>query len=149
MDKAQITLKYLEVLIWPATLTMILFIYRDSIVALLQRSKIKLSLYGFEVETTISELETVTQLTIGGDLDQKQLELLSTLKRDGSVDFRPKGIPKNDRKWIRPIMNAGLIMTLPEGAHLGSAKGLKLSPLGGFLVSENRISAMKKSGHRA
>jgi hypothetical protein len=134
MTAAEIILKYLEVLVWPATLTLILLRYRDPILSLLQKSKIKLSLYGVEVETTLSELETITLATLGGNLDNKQLELLVHIANEGRISYGKEGIPKDDREWIRPVMNAGLIMTTPQGARVGEAEGLALTPLGSLLM---------------
>lgn len=118
MAVAELVLRYVEVLVWPVTVTVLLFTYRDAIVAILPTSKIKVSLYGFEIETTLQELKDVTLATLGGDLSSRQRNLLEEIAKEGPKSFEKGEIPKEDRKWIRPIMNAGLIMTQPAEVHL-------------------------------
>jgi hypothetical protein len=130
----ELVLEYVKVLIWPITITILLFAYRNAIISVLPKSRIKVSLFGLEVETTLPELETITLATLGGHLNNKQLHLLTRMANEGPIAYEEGGIPKDDRKWIRPLMNAGLIMTTPVGAHLGEADGLALTPLGSLLV---------------
>jgi hypothetical protein len=134
MELAKLILEYTHVLVWPVTISLLLLLYRDTIVSILPKSKIKVSLFGLEVETTLSELETITLATLGGHLNDKQLSLLKQLAGKGTIFFGEKGISKEDRKLIRPIRNAGLVMTDPIDAHLKEAESLSLSPLGTLVM---------------
>jgi hypothetical protein len=134
----ELVLKYIEAFVWPLTVLIIAVIYRGFITStlpnLLSRSKIKISLFGVEFETSLPELESVTKAVVGGSLTKDQLDLLRRIRKEGPVSYEAGEIPKRDREWIRPIMNAGLIMTMPPGAHLGEATGLSLTPLGVLLM---------------
>lgn len=134
MSTLEIVLELVKSLAWPVTAVILLLAYRKAILALLPESKIKVSLFGMEVETTFPELETATLATLGGHLTGKQLDLLETIATQGPVSYENDGIPKEDRKWIRPLMNAGLVMTIPPGEHLGQAEGLALTPLGSLVM---------------
>ncbi len=134
MTMPELILEYIKVLIWPVTVSLLLLVYRNAIISILPQSKIKVSLFGLEVETTLPELETITLATLGGRLDSLQLALLTRLADEGPISYGEAGIPKDDRKWVRPLMNAGLVMTNPVGAHLGEAEGLNLTPLGELLM---------------
>jgi hypothetical protein len=145
MSVSQLVLEFVKVLIWPVTLILLLFVYRDAILTLLPKSKIKITLFGLEVETSLPELETITLSMLGGQMDQRQLHLLTTLVNDGPVSYDKAGVPGEERNWIRPLMNAGLIMTLPAGEHLGKAEGLALTPLGTLLMRPKLQSHPKSS----
>jgi hypothetical protein len=134
MSIPELVLEFVKALAWPITLAILLFAYRDAIISLLPKSKVKVSLFGLEVETTFPELEIVTLAMLGGHLSEKQLDLLANIAERGPVSYDKGGIPADDRKWIRPLMNAGLIMTIPSGEHLGQAEGLALTPLGSLIM---------------
>ena len=143
MSAPELVLEFVKALAWPVTVVILLFAYRGAIISLLPKSKIKVSLFGLEVETTFPELETVTLATLGGRLDERQLDLLTSIANRGSVSYGKGGISADDRKWIRPLMNAGLIMTIPSGEHLGQAEGLALTPLGSLLMRPRLQSRTK------
>jgi len=130
---AELVLEYIKALIWPLFMLFIFLRYYEVIAHLIPRSKIRITLYGIEIETTLSELEQVTFQNLGGSLSPKQMELLNRLFKEGPIYFN-RGIPKDSRIWIRPVMNAGLIKTLPERAHLGETQALDLTPLGKLLM---------------
>lgn len=135
-------LELLKIIIWPLTVLAVVLMLRGYLGPLLPRSKIKVSLFGIEIETTLAKLESATMASVGGELDSRQLELLRTLEREGRVRYQD-GVPKEDREWVRPIMNAGLISTEPQEAHLGKANALVLTPLGRLLVQHQTMSQVK------
>jgi hypothetical protein len=146
---AELVLKYVIALIWPVTLIILLLSFRRTLSSLLftllPKSKIKLSLFGIEVETTLPELETVTLATLGGSLDKQQLELLRRLANEGPISYEPIGVPKDQRKWIRPIRNAGLVKSIPVNAYLSETETLELTPLGSLLIRSRKTKDGKNN----
>jgi hypothetical protein len=107
MPSADLVLKYIEVLKWPVTLLILLLIYRKAITSLLTsvlpKSKIKISLFGVEIETTLSELKSISLASLGGSLKVKQLDLLRRLGSEGAIHYGPEGILGDQCKLIRPM----------------------------------------------
>ncbi len=130
---AEIILEYARVLVWPVTSIVLIILLRPLLGRLLGGSRITISLFGIEVETTIPELEQATTEYIGGQLTDEQMSLLQKLFDDGQQPCA-SGVPSDERPRIRPLRNAGLLMTEPRGAHLHGAEALRLTALGEFLV---------------
>jgi hypothetical protein len=111
--------------------------YRDTIVSLSQKSKVKLSLFGVEIETTIPNLENIITAPVGGTLTDQQWALLREIMKEGQVSVAEKKYVmtmQRDLAWIRPIRNAGLIVTLPDGKYIEQAEHLALTSLGKIVV---------------
>jgi hypothetical protein len=137
MAIAELVLKYIEALIWPVIAVIFLILYRDPILALLEKSKVTLSLFGISIETTLSQIESSLMAPLGGMLTPRQWELLEEIKEHGSISVKSKGfvmLMQGDLPWIRPIRNAGLIMTLPDGKYIEQADEIVLTSLGELLM---------------
>lgn len=134
----ELFIRYLTELKWPIVLVTLLLAFRKPLATLLGSitlgSKVKISLFGVEVETTLQELENVSIATLGGSMDSNQRDLLTRLGTRGPIAYSPEGVPKDQQCWIRPLRNAGLIETQPQGLYLEDAQGLMLTPLGSLMV---------------
>jgi len=142
MDPAQLILEYIKVLIWPLVVVVVILKYGSSLIHVFERSKVKLSLFGVEVEINIAELERILTAAAGGSLTSQQWSLLEKIAREGSVFVQKEGYKMDmngDLPWIRPVRNAGLIMTLPDGKYIEQAAEFVLTPLG-KLVMEAKSS---------
>jgi hypothetical protein len=137
MEFAQLVLEYIQVLIWPLVVVAIVLKYGRSLLGVLEKSKVKLSLFGVEVEANIADIERNLTSAVGGSLTPQQWDLLERMGREGSVLVQREGYKMNmtgDLQWIRPVRNAGLIMTLPDGKYIEQATELVLTPLGKLLI---------------
>jgi hypothetical protein len=144
MTVARLFLEFAQVIIWPLTIGILLIVYRDVIKELIPKSKVRVSLFGLQVETTLPELETITLAALGGHLEDRQLELLTRISFAGLLSIAPS---RDERLWVRPLVNAGLIMTSPAGAHLKDASGLALTPLGNLVMKSagSRLTGATRS----
>jgi hypothetical protein len=142
MEAAKLVLEYLKVLIWQAIVVFALIKYHEVIRELFYRSKVKLSLFGFEIETKISDLQQSLTSTVGGRLTNQQWELLEKIYKEGAVSVVTECYKMDmqaDLSWIRPLRNAGLMMSLPDGEYIEEAEEFKLTPLGKLLM-ESKMS---------
>lgn len=124
---------------WPIVALLGLLLYGSRVIAIFSRSKIRLSLFGVEVETTEQQLEKILTEPVGDQLTAKQWELLDEVWRRGTVSVSAKrysmSMEGGDLPWIRPVRNAGLIMSLPDGLYIEQATDLVLTPLGRVLMA--------------
>ena len=136
-------LEYLKIIIWPTIVIFALIRYREVIEEAFYRSKVKLSLFGFEIEIKISDLEQSMIATVGGTLSNQQWGLLEKIHKDGPVSVSTEGYKMSmqaDLSWIRPIRNAGPLMSLPDGEYIEEAEELDLTPLGKLLIESKTAS---------
>ena len=143
MEFAKLVLEYIRVLIWPFVAVIVILKYGHSLISVLEKSKVKLSLFGVEVEANIADLERILTAAAGGSLTAQQWNLLEKIGREGSIFVQKEGYKMDmtgDLQWIRPVRNAGLIMTLPDGKYIEQATELVLTPLG-KLVMEAKFSS--------
>ncbi len=122
-------IEYLKVLSWPVVALTALFVLRPALNQLLSGSTLKVSIAGVEIETTLPEIRSIISEQIGGDISEAECRLLIRLVEDGEIRYR-SGTSKEDRKLLRPLRNAGLIMTIPRQAFLADAKSVQLTSLG-------------------
>jgi hypothetical protein len=134
----ELFIRYLAELKWPIVLVILLLAFRKPLGTVLASmtlgSKVKISLFGVEVDTTLQELENVSIATLGGSLDANQKDLLTRLGTTGPISYNPKGIPEAQWCWIRPLRNAGLVETQPQGEYLAEAQALQLTSLGSLMM---------------
>ena len=131
-------LPYLEILIWPVTVLIVVLILRPVLQRLLQSSKVKIQLFGVTIETDLFTLESVIA---GGSLSERHEHYLRTLLENGEEKYSD-GVTGEERKLLRPLRNSGLIMTILRGAFLGQAEAVRLIPLGRLLIrAKNRGKA--------
>jgi hypothetical protein len=123
-------LRLLEILVWPAVVVLAILIVRPHLSSLLSGAKIKLSVACQTIETTLPELKQVFEEQAGEALSAEHVNFLTSLQREGPRQY-PSGIEKSeDRRFLRPLRNAGLILAIPRNAFLQDAKAVELSALG-------------------
>jgi hypothetical protein len=138
MDTSLHILEYIKVLVWPIVAAYALVRFGGAIASALGRSKVKLSLFGVEIEVPVSQLEQVLTAAVGGRLSAQQWALLEQSAKDGVLSVAKAGYRMTmdgDLPWVRPVRNAGLIMTLPDGQYIEQATDIVLTPLGKVLMS--------------
>ena len=143
MELEELILEYVKALAWPIVAVFTLLKYRDVISGLIQKSKVKLSLFGVEIETKISDLEQRLMAPVGGKLTDQQWALLHKIATTGPVAVAQAGYKmqmQGDLPWIRPVRNAGLIVTLPDGKYIEQAEQIALTPLGQLLMHKKPVS---------
>ena len=138
-------LRFLEVLIWPAVAVMAILVVRPHLSRLLSGAKIKIPLGGLSVETTLPELKQILEEQTGEALSSGQVDYLISVQRDGAKRYA-QGVESNEeRKFLRPLRNAGLVLTVPRNAFLHDAEAIELSALG-RLYLRARAAASKGNG---
>ena len=141
MAIAELVLNYIQALIWPLVVISIFIFYRDTIQALFKKSDVKFSLFGVTIETSIGELEKTITSTLDGELTPQQWTLLEEIWQKGQVSVEEKNYSMSidkDLRWMRPVRNLGLIMTLPDGKYIEQAEHIILTPLGRLLMRAKR-----------
>ena len=132
----------LQIILWPTVAIVALVFVRPHLSALMSKSKVKLSMFGQSIETTLPELEHVIEEQADGQLTEKHIQFLGSLSELGVKDY-PSGIADEERKFLRPIRNSGLILTIPRNAFLSEARGLRLSALGRLYLRARRNAITK------
>jgi hypothetical protein len=130
MDVARIVLGYVQALVWPIAVVVLLIYYLPVIRGLLPGTRIRLTLAGVTVETTLEALRSSIEESVWDEeITAKQWSRLERLRREGRVEF------KYDRDYgmLMPLRNAGLIRAIPRG-FLTVAKAVEPTPLGRLLL---------------
>lgn len=123
-------LRLLELIVWPAVAVSVLLVLRPSITALLSGAKVKLSIAGQSIETTLPELKLLFEEQATEPLNALHNEYLRELLTSGPKAY-PDGVHDSEtREFLRPLRNAGLVHTQPRGARLKKASAIDLSGLG-------------------
>ena len=91
MEIAKLVLEYIRVLIWPLAATIVLLRYGRYLIYMLEKSKVKLSLYGVAVQVNLVDLERMLTSAVGGKLTPKQWNLLKRIAREGSISVEKEG----------------------------------------------------------
>jgi hypothetical protein len=102
---------------------------RPALVALLSGSKVKLSLFGQSIETTLPELGRIIEEQTGGTLTAQETGYLDYLQDHGSKEYSTR-MTDEEHNMLRPLRNYGLIMTNPKNATLQRATSIQLTSLG-------------------
>jgi len=122
--------RLLEIVLWPAVALVAIFIVRPHLGAVLSGAKIKLSIAGQSIETTLPELKQVLEEQAGEALSAEHVTYLTSLQHDGAKQYT-SGVEKSEeRKFLRPLRNSGLILTVPRNSFLQDARAIELSALG-------------------
>jgi hypothetical protein len=122
--------RLLEIVLWPALAFVAIFVVRPHLATLLSGAKVKLSIAGQSIETTLPELKQILEEQAGESLSAEHVAYLTSLQRDGAKRY-PSGIEQSDeRKFLRPLRNSGLILTVPRNAFLREAEAIEPSALG-------------------
>ena len=133
-------LKLIEALAWPIVAISTLLLLRPLLPVVLSGARIKISIGGQEIETTMPELQKVIEEQAGEILDDKHVKYLKQLKC-GSKPY-PEGVKDSDEQaFLRPLRNNGLILTNPRDVYLRDAISIELSALGRLYLQSIRIGA--------
>jgi len=93
-------------------------------------AKVKLSIAGQSIETTLPELKEILEAQAGERLTEENKRYLRQLLQQGLKDY-PRGVAtEEERQSLRLLRNNGLIQTVPRNAFLNDAKAIELSALG-------------------
>lgn len=123
-------IRLLEVGLWPIVAIIAIFVVRPHLRALLSSAKVKLSVAGQSIETTLPELKQVIEEQTGVPLSAEQEQFLSLLQSKGCVAY-PEGIrTPEEQVFVRPLRNSGLVVTVPRNVFLVEARAVELSGLG-------------------
>jgi hypothetical protein len=123
-------LRLLEVTLWPAVAIAAILVIRPHLSALLSGTKIKFSAAGLTIEATLPELKQVLEEQAGEGLSVEHVRYLTSLQHIGTKLY-PSGVERSEeRDFLRPLRNAGLVLTVPRNAFLQEASRIELSALG-------------------
>ena len=138
MSIAELT-SLLNVVAWPLVALFAVFAVRPHLAALMAKSKLKLSMFGQSIETSLPELQEVIQEQAEGTLTPEHLAYLESLHSAGAKSY-PDGIESPERKFLRPLRNSRLVVAIPKDAFLADAKAVHLSALGRLFLRARRTS---------
>ena len=130
----------LRVVAWPLVALVAILAVRPHLSALMSKSKLKLSMFGQSIETTLPELQEVIQEQAEGALTAEHLVYLESLHSSGARSY-PTGVESAERKFLRPLRNSGLVVAIPKDAFLAEAKAVQLSALGRLYLRARRSSS--------
>lgn len=140
ITEAGIALRCVEILVWPAVLLLLVFIYRKEIRSLLAGARIAhLTLAGVRIELPVRKLEASIGEALEAEVSAVQWNMLSEMhKVPGLFKFRENlsaqrelddTIDTDDMIYVRPLRNAGLIKH-PLSKYLFNAEDIELTHLG-------------------
>ena len=139
-------LHLVEIVVWPLVAVAFIFVIRPHLAALLSGAKVKLSIAGQSIETTLPELKEILEEQAGESLSAESIAYLSSLEREGAKQYG-SGITKSEeRNLLRPLRNSGLVHTIPRNQFLQEATGIELSGLGRLYLRARTKPAPLKSG---
>ena len=119
----------LKAMLWPAVAAVALYFVGPKLDILLSGSRVRFSMAGQVIETTLPELEQVFEEQSCGRLSEDHVEYLKSLKKEGTKHY-PDGVNESDSDFLRPLRNTGLILTVPRDAFLKDVSAAELSGLG-------------------
>lgn len=123
-------LKIIEILVWPAVAITAILIVRPHLGRLMSGAKVKLSIAGQTIETSLPELKEILESQAGERLSQDNKNYLQSLLENGPRSY-PEGVTsKEERQALHPLRNNGLVQTVPRNVFLNDATAIELSTLG-------------------
>ena len=131
--RMKMIVEILRIITWPITVIIAVFTLKPYLAQLLAGSKVKISLFGQSVETTLPELEGVVSEQAGGALTESEMNDLQKFYQQSVIEY-PNGVESKEKEALRPLRNYGLIMTKPRGKSLGRAKSIQISALGRLVM---------------
>jgi hypothetical protein len=133
MELARLVLSFVQALIWPLIAVLVLWRYRDLIESLLPRSKVKFTIAGVSIETSLETLQrSVEESFRGRRISAEQWAWLRRLHEDGRLPY-----DSAHYEQLRPLRNSGLIREHPEG-WLSNAKEIEITTLGKLLLNAHQ-----------
>jgi hypothetical protein len=88
-------------------------------------------------------VKQIVEEQAGEYLNDDHVAFLTSLQQGGVKQYS-SGIQSDDRMFLRPLRNSGLIRTVPRNSFLAEAKAIELSGLG-RLYLRARTTELKKS----
>lgn len=129
MDIAHTVLEYLKALVWPIVVLFLAIRFRKVIYGFVPGAKIKFSISGVTIETTLADLErSVSESLRGKALSVDQWAWLRKLRNSGRTKY-----DHVDYEQLRPLRNSGMIREHPEG-WLSNAEEIEITHLGRLLL---------------
>ncbi len=129
MNISQLVLTYIQALIWPAVAVFVLWRYREVIQSLVPRSKLKLTIAGVSIETSLETLQrSVEESFRGRRISVDQWAWLKRLRDTGRLPYDHAHYDQ-----LRPLRNSGLIREHPEG-WLSNSTEIEITTLGSLLL---------------
>jgi hypothetical protein len=100
-------------------------------------TKIRLTLAGVTIETTLEVLRNSIEEVVGDEgIGKEQWSRLEQMQRESRVQYNHQ----KDYGALMPLRNAGLIWSIPRG-YLTQAKEVELTPLGRLLLDARKEQA--------
>ena len=145
------TIQLAEALAWPVVVLIALWVVPNRLEAVIPRvagsfggAKVKLSLMGQSIETTLPELQQVLQEQAGEPLTgDQEAYLRSLLGPDGRIERKSVEGTTEDYKdaVLKPLRDAGLILTYPPHKRLDKATHIQVSALGRLYLKHAKAPA--------
>jgi hypothetical protein len=127
----------LKIVVWPCVALAGIAAARPYLASLLSGSKVKLSLLGQAIETTLPELGRIIEAQTGGTLNANQSGYLEHLLHHGIKEYSAE-MTEQEHDLLRPLRNYGLIMTNPPHATLKKATSIQLTSLGRLFMQARK-----------
>lgn len=110
-----------------------MFMFRKSIRALLLEGKVKLTIAGVTLETTLPVIEaSISESLQEEKLSKDQWDWLNRLQVEGRIQ-----ISEPDIALLRPLRDSGLVRAFPKG-FLQKATAVEITTLGRLLVDASK-----------
>ena len=138
-------LQYFKVLAWPITAIVLVLLIRPQLRELLTGSKVKVSIFGVSIETTLPELQNAINEHLSGTLEPNQMEYLVKLYQDSEKAY-PDGVHSPESQLVRPLRNSGLVRTIPENSSLGNSRAIRITDLVERFVSPLQVDWPTRRG---
>lgn len=120
---------YIDLLTWPLVAVVALFAYRRAIDRIVSADKVKITISGVAIETTLPVIEaSITESLHGAKLNDEQWRWLRKLREDGRTP-----VSDQDKILLRPLRDAALLRAYPPG-YLAAATHVEITSLGRMLV---------------
>ena len=93
---------YIDLLTWPVVTLVAVLLYRKAVYRLLSEGKVKITVAGVEIETTLPVVEaSITESLHGAKLTDVQRNWLSRLETDGRTP-----VSNQEKAVLRPLRDA-------------------------------------------
>lgn len=119
----------IQALAWPLVALVAIAVLPKQLRFLLPGAKVKLTVAGQSIETTVPELTQLVEETAAEVMTAELRAYLVELMRIGVKPY-PDGLDRETREHLRPLRNAGLVLAVPKDVRLAKATGVQLSGLG-------------------
>ncbi len=140
-------LRIADIFAWPIVAIVIVRMLLPSMTQLLSGAKIRVSVAGQGLDTTLPELQRVFDDQRGEPLSDEQKSFLQDIDQRGPKLYENGCLNEDEKKRIiRPLRNCGLILAKPRNAYLRDARLLEISDLGRlYLKGLNREAGTLRS----